>query len=256
MPAAAIGDTPLYQGVADALRSQIRSGQLAPGARVPTEHELMDSYDVSRSTVRLALNLLSAEGLITAGRGRAGRVVRRRDLITLHVAPESAQGQPGLAEIDGFVAEMRDQGFAPSQHIEIAMERAPELVAARLGLPADATVVVRKRLRYVDGAPCSIADSYFPYEMVKDTPVMSPADIQPGVVSWFAERGRPQSRYVDEVSTKMPEPDEAHRLQLGQGVPVLIQNRTHYLQDAPAWVTRIVLRGDRHRIVYDLPGAR
>ncbi|MGH3647668.1 MAG: GntR family transcriptional regulator, partial [Micromonosporaceae bacterium] len=177
-----------------------------------------------------------------------------RDLITIHVAPVPANGQPRLGEIDAFVTEMRSQGFEPSQQIEIAMERAPGLVADRLGLARDATMVVRKRLRFVDGAPCSIADSYFPYEMVKDTPVMSPTDMQPGVVSWFAEHGRVQSRYVDELSTKMPEPGEAQRLQLGQGVPVLIQNRTHYLEDAPAWVTRIVLRGDRHRIVYDLPG--
>lgn len=254
MPAAATGDTPLYQELADALRTQISSGRLAPGARVPTEHELMATHDVSRSTVRLALNLLAAEGLITAGRGRAGRVVRRRDLITIHVSPQP--GAPRLGEIDEFVTELRSQGFAPSQKIEIAMQRAPELVADRLDLPGDTLVVVRRRLRFVDGAPCSIADSYFPYEMVKDTPVVQPGDIQPGVVSWFAEHGRVQSRYVDEVSTKMPEPDDAYRLQLGQGVPVLIQNRTHYLGDAPAWLTRIVLRGDRHRIVYDLPGAR
>ena len=246
------GEIPLYQVVADAIRAKISSGELPPGARVPTEHDLIHEYRVSRNTVRLALNHLEAEGLITAGRGRAGRVVRRRDLITVHVAPGPTGLHPG--EVDAFVAEMRSQGFEPSQRIEVAIVPAPELVSQRLGLPPHTTVVVRRRLRFVDGEPCSIADSFFPYELVKDTPLMQPADIQPGVVAWLAEHGKPQNRYVDEVSTKMPEPEDAQRLKLGHGVPVLIQNRIHYVDDEPTWVTRIVLRGDRHRVVYSLPG--
>lgn len=250
------GEAPLYQEVADALRAKISSGELAPGQRVPTEHELIADYQVSRNTVRLALNQLATEGLISSGRGRAGRVVRRRDLITIKVSPgfRDQHGQPRQAEVDAFVAQMRSQGFEPSQRIEVAMVRAPELVLRRLDLSPDTTVVVRRRLRQVDGVPCSIADSYFPYEIARDTPIMQPDDIQPGVIAWLAEHGWAQDHYVDEISTRMPEPEDARRLRLGQGVPVLIQNRIHYVKDKPAWLTRIVLRGDRHRVVYELPG--
>ena len=250
MRSTSVGESPLYQAVADALRAKIRCGELAPGDRVPTEHDLIAEYDVSRNTVRLALNQLAAEGLITAGRGRAGRVVRRRDLITVRVAPALRSGHP--REVDAFISEMRSQGFEPSQQIEVAMERPSPLVADRLHLAPDTIIVVRRRLRFVDGEPCSIADSYFPYPLVKDTPVMQPDVIQPGVIAWLAEHGTVQQRYVDEVSTRMPEPDETRRLRLGQGVPVLIQNRIHYVADHPAWLTRIVLRGDRHRVVYDI----
>jgi GntR family transcriptional regulator len=245
-----LGGTPYYQAVADALRAKISSGELMPGDRIPTEQELIAEYEVSRNTVRLALNQLTAEGLVTPGRGRAGREVRKRDLITVHV-PET-RNDLRATQIDGFIAEMRSQGFKPGQQIEVGMVRAPQLVANRLGLKPGTIVVARRRLRLVDDVPCSIADSYLPYELAKDTPIMEPEDIEQGMISWLAERGKVQTRYIDEVSTRMPEPEDVRRLRLEHGVPVLIQNRIHFVAEEPAWVTRIVLRGDRHRVVYEI----
>ncbi|WP_175087935.1 winged helix-turn-helix domain-containing protein, partial [Candidatus Frankia nodulisporulans] len=49
---------PLYHQLAAQLREQIRSGGLAPGARIPTEAELAERHSTSRNTVRLALDLL------------------------------------------------------------------------------------------------------------------------------------------------------------------------------------------------------
>ncbi|MGH3734518.1 MAG: GntR family transcriptional regulator [Micromonosporaceae bacterium] len=249
------GEAPLYQALADTLRASIRGGQLRPGDQVPTEHELMVQHNVSRNTVRLALNLLTSEGLITGGRGRAGRQVRLRELVPIHVAHVD-DGVPASNPEDGpYSEEMHGKGFTPSMRIEVAIVQAPEM-AARLDLPADATLVVRRRTRFLDGVACSIADSFYPYEIVKGTAIMEPRDIRPGVIAWFAEHGWVQNRYVDEVSTKMPEPDEVARLGLGTGIPVLIQIRTGYVDSKPIRVTRTALAGNRHRIVYELPASR
>ncbi|MQA27190.1 MAG: GntR family transcriptional regulator [Micromonosporaceae bacterium] len=253
MPAGTVGETPLYQVVADALRARIRSGDLRPGDRLPTEHELMAEYGVSRNTVRLALNLLTAEGLITGGRGRAGRVVRLRELITIHVAHHDEPGRGAGNEDSPFIEAVHGHGFRPSQEIEVAVRRAPDGIAEKLGLAKDALVVLRSRLRLLNGDACSIADSYYPYELVKDTPIMEPYDIKRGAIGLLAERGWVQNRYVDEVSTRMPSPDEARRLGLSPGIPVLFQIRTGYVDDKPIRVTRTMLRGDRHRLVYELP---
>ncbi|MGH3741620.1 MAG: GntR family transcriptional regulator [Micromonosporaceae bacterium] len=253
MSLGATGEIPLYQVVAQALRKKIRAGQLAQGSRVPTEHELMKDYEVSRNTVRLALNVLTSEGLIMAGRGRAGRVVRRRELVTIHVAQVESNSQHHGQEDAPFEDEMHRQGFEPSTEIEIGMVPAPDLISDRLNLPPDTTVVVRRRTRHLDGVACSIADSYYPYDIVKDTAIMQPHAVKPGVTALLAEQGWVQDRYMDEVSTRMPEPDEARRLGLGSGVPVLFQIRTGYVGARPIRLTRTVLRGDRHRIVYELP---
>ncbi|GIH12777.1 FadR/GntR family transcriptional regulator [Rugosimonospora africana] len=63
---------PAYQLLADDLRSQITSGVLRPGDRLPTEPELCAHRGVSRSTVREALRLLSSQRLIITTRGVTG----------------------------------------------------------------------------------------------------------------------------------------------------------------------------------------
>ncbi|MGH3728805.1 MAG: GntR family transcriptional regulator [Micromonosporaceae bacterium] len=248
-----MSESPLYQVVADRLRARIRGGQLRPGDKLPTEQELMGEYDVSRNTVRLALNLLTSEGLITPGRGRAGRMVRLRELVPIHVAHVDDGAAVQGAEDSPFIDQMHGRGFIPSMRIEVGMVQASE-IAGRLELPSETTLVVRRRTQFLDEVACSIADSFYPYDMVKQTPIMEPRDIRPGVIAWLAEHGWVQNRYVDEVSTRMPEPDDAARLGIGSGIPVLIQIRTGYADATPVRVTRTVLRGDRHRIVYELPG--
>jgi GntR family transcriptional regulator len=52
---AAIDGLPLYRRIETDVRDRIRTGELAPGARVETEIELMERYGVSRATVRQAL---------------------------------------------------------------------------------------------------------------------------------------------------------------------------------------------------------
>lgn len=63
---------PAYQQVADQLREFVTRGQLAPGDRLPSEHELAAVFGVSRSTVREALRVLTSGGLLVTVRGTAG----------------------------------------------------------------------------------------------------------------------------------------------------------------------------------------
>ena len=63
---------PAYRQVADQLRSNIVSGQLIPGQRLPVEPELAKVFGVSRSTVREALGQLASNGLVVTRRGVTG----------------------------------------------------------------------------------------------------------------------------------------------------------------------------------------
>lgn len=62
--------------VAASLRRRILSGELAPGDSLPPEAELIGQFGASRETVRMALRLLSAEGLTTTSQGRSGVRIR------------------------------------------------------------------------------------------------------------------------------------------------------------------------------------
>ena len=61
---------PLSTVVAESLTEKIRSGQLQPGAQLPTEAELCAEYDVSRTVVREAVARLRSEGIVVPQQGR------------------------------------------------------------------------------------------------------------------------------------------------------------------------------------------
>jgi DNA-binding GntR family transcriptional regulator len=66
---------PSYRLIAASLRTKIESGELAPGALLPSEAELTTLYGVSRGTTRQAFLELQAAGLIDAVQGK-GRFVK------------------------------------------------------------------------------------------------------------------------------------------------------------------------------------
>ncbi|MFY1697748.1 MULTISPECIES: winged helix-turn-helix domain-containing protein [unclassified Solwaraspora] len=68
---------PKYERVASAIRDQIHSGELRPGDQLPTTQRLIDHYGVSYGSVRTALLILKAEGLIE-GRQGEGVFVREQ----------------------------------------------------------------------------------------------------------------------------------------------------------------------------------
>ncbi len=70
-------DVPVYVQLADILREQIRSGELAPRRPLPSIRTLQQRYDVSDGTVKKAVAVLRAEGLVRTVTGRGVYVVDR-----------------------------------------------------------------------------------------------------------------------------------------------------------------------------------
>src|SRR5690606_41526271 len=61
---------PLSTVVAESLSERIRTGELLPGAQLPTEAELCAEYEVSRTVIREAVARLRSEGLVVPQQGR------------------------------------------------------------------------------------------------------------------------------------------------------------------------------------------
>lgn len=246
--------TPRYHRIADELRSQIETGELPPGEQLPTEKELEQRYEVSRNTVRLALRRLTDEGLIVSGQGR-GSFVRKsyEPAIWDWSVLESRSRHTSAANGDQWASLVAHEGRTPRQQIGVSIRRPPAKVARQLGLdPETALTVVRERVRSVDHEPYALADSYFPEELVRGTPLMLPEDVSaPGGV--LASVGLVQVRYQDEITVRMPTRSEAERLALPTATPVAVHMRTGYDKDGRALRVMVtVLPGDRHVIRYDV----
>jgi GntR family transcriptional regulator len=85
--------------------------------------------------------------------------------------------------------------------------------------------------------------------------LLSPTDVPQGTTRLLAERGHLQVAFREEISTRMPTPEEASILDLGAGTPVLEYVRTAYTTQRPVRVTITTFAGDRNRIVYTLGDA-
>lgn len=242
-------NTPAYLRIAAQLREQIASGELPPDAQLPTEHDLAERWGVARQTARNGVAVLVSEGLVVPKRP-LGYFVRRREHMTYDLQEESRTG--ARPEMDVFVNQITKTGRTPSQNIEVALVKAPADIASRLELEEGTIVVARRRVRYINDEPVNINDSHHPLDIVRDTAIMSPADVKQGTNQLLAELGYPQVRARDEIYVRMPTPDQIHRLDLGPGTPVAVHYVTGYTKDSrPVRCTVNVLPGDRQLIVND-----
>ncbi|MFF1546009.1 GNAT family N-acetyltransferase [Streptomyces sp. NPDC058291] len=240
----------LYQRIADKIRSEIADGTLGPGARLPTEAEIAEAWDTTRSTAVQGLKVLVNEGLIISDRPRGYFVRSRRPMV---YRPQGEfRKRPLSPEMDGFLTEMAQEGREASQRIEVSVISPARDVRERLKLSEGELVAVRRRIRIVDGVPYNTNDSHFPLKLVQNSEIMNPDDIARGANVVLAELGYEQVRALDEIQIRMPTPDEADRLQLGPGTPVAVHLCTGYTQDGkPVRTVMNVLPGDRHVITYE-----
>ena len=74
--------------VVERIAAEIRSGRLEPGARLPTEQELMAAMGVSRTVVREAVSALRAEGLVTTRQGSGAFVAADASRVPFRIDPE------------------------------------------------------------------------------------------------------------------------------------------------------------------------
>lgn len=133
-----------------ALEAQI--AEMSPGELLPQERELAQAFDVSRATVRQALQALLAAGQILSVRGRG-----------TFVADASVSiGQ----RLSSFSDDMRARGLEPSARLLAATElRPPAAIQRALGLDDDSEVFQVRRLRLANGEPMCIETVYLPRTM-------------------------------------------------------------------------------------------
>jgi GntR family transcriptional regulator len=241
----------LQDQVADALRADIASGELAAGGRLPSERELGERFGAARNTVRLGLAVLVAEGLIYSEHGR-GYFVRKHEPFTYYASRSESLILPVVDEAgDSFVNDIKVAGRVPTTQFTLAIEPASATAANALRVELGSSTVLRSVLRFVDGTPWSIQNTWYPMDLAEGTRLMDPRDIAEGTTRYLAGLGHEQVGYWDEWTTRMPTPDEARKLELGPGTPVLICVRTGFTTERPVRVTETIFAGDRNRIVYE-----
>ncbi len=111
---------PIYVQLQEQIKFLILSGELEPGARLPTGRQLAGFLHINRNTVLKAYQELVREGLIECQRGRGCEVVERRTVIAQSAIPRL------LAVIDDAIEQASELGVGPDDFATLAYARAKQ----------------------------------------------------------------------------------------------------------------------------------
>jgi GntR family transcriptional regulator len=247
-----LADAPPYRQIADQLRRAIQHGDLEPGARVPSEAELIEHYGVARMTVRQAVAELKAEGLVIAEHGR-GVFVRSRPTVRRLASDRFARRHRESGKA-AFLAESESLGTPGVDQLEVAQITAPQRVAEQLKLRKQSKVVCRDRRYLIYDIPVELATTYVPLAIARGTLITSQDTGPGGVYARIEEAGHRLGSFTEEVGARMPTPVERRRLSLPEGTPVITVMRIAYDVDSrPVEMTDTVKSAPSYVLEYSFP---
>ena len=227
---------PLYQQLARHLRQLIARGALPPETPLPAERELAERLNVSRVTLRKALQALVEDGLIDQ-RPRAGTYVRR-----VHV-------EQALSVLTGFTEDMQSRGLAPgSEWLSRTIGPPTPEETMALGLAAGDTVSRLWRIRLVDGSPIALELATVPSRFLPD-----PHEVGFSLYDTLRRLGHPPHRALQRLSAIVLNPQQAEMLKTTAGAPALYVERRAFLANGcPLEFVRSQYRGDAYDVVVEL----
>lgn len=249
---------PIYWTIAQDLREQIETGGLVPGAQLPSELELRDTYRASRNTIRDAVKWLTTRGLVETRPGQGTFVAQPSKPFVATLSADPATGLGG-GEGDGAFAEVRERGLNPSASVpRVEVRTAPRYIAERLRVAEGTHVITRRQELYIDRTPWSLQTTAYQMDLVQAgaTDLLMAHDIPGGAVAYLKRTlGIARVGHRDRILVRAPGDDEVRFFKLPDNgrVSVFSVIRTRYRESAegpvPFCVTFTVLPADRNQFV-------
>jgi len=208
-----VGPAPLFAQVRDVVRTDILSGALRPGDRLPSESALIERFGVSRITVRQAIGELQNSGLVQTVNGKGSFVTR-----------------PGRGEahgpLVGILEAMRRRGItARGKLLSHRHIKATEVVARELDLAPGTPVGTITVLRYRDEVPFVVGTTWCGIDTADR---LAKADLAERDVATTieVELGLRHARTRVSVSARIADAKLAKQLAYEQGAAILRINTT------------------------------
>ena len=234
---------PLYQQIKQHINEMMLNGHLKPGQRLPSEKELQEELEVSRITVRQAIQELALEEKVVRVPGKGTFVTQPK------VEP--------LTALTSFSENMRAQGLEPSyRQANVALCDPPPKVRFVFGLGKDDQAVHIHRLLLADGTPMAIQDEFLPYSIYRrNSRLFTPEALNVTSLYNLLERelDTPLIRAEEYVDVSTARPSEAELLAIKPGDLVLVITRITFTTDnIPAEFVKLIFRADRYRYRVEL----
>lgn len=229
------GPLPLYHQVREVLLTLIKEAGLEEGSLIPTEREIGEKLQVSRITVRRAIDELVREGYLVAQQGKGTFVARPKI-------------DRSMTQMQSFSEQMLKEGHRPgSQLLSLRHEKASGHVAAVLNIEDDDWIWVVERLRYADDEPICISMTYLnlPLDVT-----LTPAELEQETSLWaiLDKKGVRLTRSEETVQALTAGEREAELLNIEIGASLLLVEGVVYTADnTPIEYHEMFNRGDRYK---------
>jgi len=228
---------PKYYQLASILRQQIENGDFKPYDAILSERQLEQRYNLSRPTIRQAIDLLSRQGYIYRVHGKG-----------TFVSPPKLQ--KGMQELTSFSEDMRNRGLKPGQRIlDFGYVKPDSQTRQQLEISDNEKKVLRiKRLRYGDEEPMGLQDSFLALDSAH-TITREEVEEKGSIYVILQEKFGIYPTEADEtLEVTLATSEEAELLRITEGSPLLLSERTLWSQDRKAIeFVRILYRGDRYK---------
>ncbi len=224
---------PRYLRVYGSLKNQMETGDYKVGDFLPAEPELQKLFNVSRTTVRKAVELLAQEGFLSIRQGRGTEVL-------------DFKATQKLQYVTSFSETLREKGFAVrSRDVTLDFVAAPRSVAADLKIGADTRLVRIKRVTLANGKPIAIMLNYLLPELVPG--------IEKRIASMKSLYAFLEAEYnvrieagTDFISAKVATTEESKKLAVPPNSPLLVVKRITYSLGRPIEVSIVQVVADRY----------
>lgn len=230
---------PLYHQIKDILISRISEGEWKSGDLIPTEIELMEEFNVSRTTIRQAISILVHEGLLDKRQGRGTTV-------------KSLRLTESLGRLTGFAEEIMERGYVPNSKLLRAEYREDLFIEKKkLKIPDDGTILSIHRIRFANDEPIALEKTSWPKEIGD---VLMKHDLNGAKFYQILEESNIYLKNAREtISAVNATSYEADLLGVSPGTALLQMTRLSYgVNDEPIEFTQTKFRSDRYQYKVDL----
>lgn len=144
----------LHAYIKEELLDRIKAGKYSPGEKIPTELELCKDFDVSRTTVRAALNQLTMEGYLNRIQGKGTFVAEQKvrqalsNTIKRYSDQIAVQGKKGVVSV-----------------VKMSVVPANEILQQTLDVALKAPIQRIERIRKANGEPTQFEIAYIPWDI-------------------------------------------------------------------------------------------
>ncbi len=223
----------LYEQVKEHIVRKIQDGSWPAGHRLPSEHELVVQFGISRMTANRALRELVTQGRVVRVAGVGSFVAENK--------PQST-----LLQIANIASEIRARGHDYGYQL-VAAERiaSPADVSAWLDLRSGESVFHSVCLHLENGVPVQLEDRYVNPRVVPDYLDLDLSNLQP---SEYLVRNVPFDQIEHLVDAVLPTAEQAVRLAMPAAEPCLLLTRRTWTRTVPVTLVRCLHPASRYRL--------